>query len=310
MNHMMERVDGMRKRNFTLIELLVVIAIIAILAAILLPALQAARARAATTTCINNMKQIGTTAQSYLGDNRNFWVTNGNGTYVPQRYDNKIPDPDTTSRTAYDYAPMNNYVYSFYKSKYITDSTPLFSHKPSYFTCPSMPLHKRGTGAGTVGHWRPQVYATEYAFNPNSCKDYFGTATTGYNVMAATLSQGFTWSNASKPAATPVNSSIGPSSRILIFDNTTDFAGGSMTSHGFINDTHSTTYSKPYLLHGGKCNLLAVAGNVVSADESELYEDYWFPYLNVDKEGLPKTPRSSRVQGYYLEGPTHYYQAH
>jgi len=296
----------MSKKNFTLIELLVVIAIIAILAAILLPALQAARARAATTSCINNMKQIGTTANSYFGDNRNYWVTNGNCT---QRYDKSIQDPELDSGNAYQ-APMNNYVYSFVKGKYISDSAPLFGHKQTQFTCPSMPLHKRGTGTGTVGYWRPQVYATEYAFNPNSCTKYFGTGTTGYNIMAATLSQGFSWSNASKPAASPVNVSVGPSSRILLFDNTTDVAGGAMVSHGFINDSHSTTYSKPYLLHGGKCNLLAVGGNVVSAEESDLYENYWFPYLNVDPEGLPKTPRSVRVQGYYLDDQTHFYQAH
>jgi prepilin-type N-terminal cleavage/methylation domain-containing protein len=296
----------MRKKNFTLIELLVVIAIIAILAAILLPALQAARSRAQGTTCINNLKQIGTNSQAYLNDNRSYWVTNGN---VTQRYDTSIKDPELPSSNAYQ-APMNNYVYSFVKGKYIKDSAPLFGRKHTEFTCPSMPLHPRGDGTGQVGYWRPQVYATEYAFNPNSCTKYFGTGTTGYNIMSATLNQGFKWSDASKPAATPANSSVGPSSRILLFDNTTDVAGGAMVSHGFINDSHSKTYSKPYLVHSGRCNLLAVGGNVINADESGLYEDYWFPYLNVDVDGLQKTPRSVRVQGYYLNDMTHYYQAH
>jgi prepilin-type N-terminal cleavage/methylation domain-containing protein/prepilin-type processing-associated H-X9-DG protein len=56
-------------RAFSLVELLVVIAIIAILAALLFPVLSAAKARGQETTCLNNLKQMGTGFLIYSDDN-------------------------------------------------------------------------------------------------------------------------------------------------------------------------------------------------------------------------------------------------
>jgi len=58
----------MYRRGFTLIELLVVIAIIAILAAILFPVFARAREKARQSSCLSNLKQIGTAALSYCQD--------------------------------------------------------------------------------------------------------------------------------------------------------------------------------------------------------------------------------------------------
>ncbi len=86
--------DLQQQRGFTLIELLVVISIIAILASMLLPALSKARDTARRSTCLNNVKQIGSGMFFYVGD-----------------HDNALPLLGPHSRLA---GGDHNGVYSFY----------------------------------------------------------------------------------------------------------------------------------------------------------------------------------------------------
>ena len=70
----MAHVSGIKR--FTLIELLIVIAIIAILAGMLLPALNAAREKARSISCVSNLKQISLYTTMYTDSYDGYYPLN------------------------------------------------------------------------------------------------------------------------------------------------------------------------------------------------------------------------------------------
>ncbi len=76
-------IRGQARLAFTLIELLVVMAVIGVLAGLLFPAVQSIRSQARSTSCLNNLRQIGFGITNYATTRKHFppsgWTVAGPG---------------------------------------------------------------------------------------------------------------------------------------------------------------------------------------------------------------------------------------
>ena len=257
----------MKKRSFTLIELLVVIAIIAILAAMLLPALQQARQRAHSATCVNNLKQLSSVCSMYVDDNRNLWPTTNTTTIAASDTIKNFLWP--TCLIYGKYTPDWRVNGDLKKRQYV--SSMIYPDNGAY-RCPTIQFC---TNKGLFNQFTvPQTYATplfqsaERSIAKNHC----------LNLGAPELRDVYR-------AKVVEDLKTTPSQRIWLADATyTESKYPYYARSGFHPAaTVSDATGKGSVLtnpHGGRLNILTHAGNVAGIGPDDLEDYYGILVLN------------------------------